>query len=178
MFHVGGGGRNRKSLQFVGFKDIQDCDAFSNAFIIENDENGKPIPVEKQVLTNESGRVLMDAKELKSALETGIGRLEIDGDYDTTYTTYAKDLDKEELRAMMNPGKGFYYLNTELHQALVEYGFSEEEVTLAEKANDIKTLIDEMGHFDYISSNFEEVPENNDFDFDIYKVGNKFYKKL
>ena len=179
MFQIKGGGGNKRSLQFEGFKKIYDCYDWNNFFIHQTDENDVPIPEDEQVLTDETGRELMNAEELKVALETGIGRIEIDGDYDTVYTTYAEDLDENELLAMINPGRGFHYLEEELHQALLQYGIDEVAVTLAEKADDIETLItDTLGGFNYIKDNFEEVSEDDEFDFTIYKVDNKFYKKI
>ena len=179
MFHISGGGGNSRGLEFIGFKEINECGDWDAAFINEEDEDGNPIPEEERELTHESGRVLMDSDELKKALDTGIGRIEIDGYYNTTYTTYAEDLSEEELSAMVNPGKGFHYLDSELHQALIEYGFTEEEVALAAEADDIETLVqDHLYGCDYISSNYEEVEKDDAADFNIYKVGGKFYKKI
>jgi hypothetical protein len=178
MFHICGGGGNKRGLEFIGFKKIYECADWDAAFVNEENEDGNPTPEEERELTNESGRVLLDSDELKKALDTGIGRLEIDGDYDTVYTVYAEELSEEELSAMVNPGQGFHYLDSELHKALIEYGFAEEEVALAAEADDIETLVQDHLHgFDYVKANYEEVEKDDDSGFNIYKVGGKFYRE-
>ena len=48
----------------------------------------------------------------QSDVENGIGIIDIDGDYDTTYTKYLKDVNKDEIQAMKD-GDGFKGLNVE-----------------------------------------------------------------
>ena len=48
---------------------------------------------------------------------TGVGRIEIDGDYDTTYTKYLSDLDAAEIRAII---KSIYWQQEEVYIALLD----------------------------------------------------------
>lgn len=85
------GGKGR--ITFEGFEKITDCYDFQqNTFIREDDD--------VQILTDCSDRELMDSSELQHAINTGIGRLDFDGDYNTVYTTYLEDLDEDEYNAL------------------------------------------------------------------------------
>lgn len=42
---------------------------------------------------------------------SGIGAINIDNDYDTTYNKYSDDLTEEEVRAMRDRGQGYFGLN-------------------------------------------------------------------
>ena len=99
MFHIGRGGRfyNGGHLTFVGFKKIDECEDWNGAFEQNRDKNSRFC---KTYLTDGNGNVLMDADEYKVAIETGIGCLGLDGEYDTTYTTYTDELTDNQLRAM------------------------------------------------------------------------------
>ena len=107
MFHIGRGGRfyNSGHLTFVGFNKINEChDWQQNTFDKTRDEKGKFC---KPYLIDCSGNVLMDADQYQEAVETGIGILNFDHDYDTTYTTYTDELSVAELEAMSeNPYYG------------------------------------------------------------------------
>ena len=100
-FHIGRGGRfynsGHKTFQDSG-KSIMDY-IYSNDcqfYIHDEDENGVEIPSNEQTLIDAHGNELMDAEDLKTARETGCGTLNIDNDYDTTYTCFLKDVDDDE----------------------------------------------------------------------------------
>ena len=100
MFNIGRGGRfnNGGNLTFEGFKRINECHDWSqNTFEINRDSKSKFC---KKFLVDGSGNQLMNATEYMTALETGIGCLDFDGEYDTTYTTYTDELSNDELCAM------------------------------------------------------------------------------
>lgn len=98
MFHIGRGGtfNSQGHLSFKGSERIDECYDWSEQFIHDTDESGKLLPEEEWILLDSNGNEIMDSKELRIALNTGIGTLNIDGDYDTTYTTYLKDVSEEE----------------------------------------------------------------------------------
>jgi len=100
MFHIGRGGmfNNSGHLSFVGFKKIDDChDWEQNTFSKSRDEKSRFCST---FLTDCSGNVLMNADEYKKAIDEGIGTLDFDGVYDTTYTTYTEELSDDELYAL------------------------------------------------------------------------------
>jgi len=107
MFHIGRGGRfhNEGHLTFVVFNKIDEChDWQQNTFSKDRDEKGRFC---NPYLTDCSGNVLMDADQYHEAIEIGIGILNFDNEYDTTYTTYTDELSVAELEAMSeNPYYG------------------------------------------------------------------------
>ena len=121
MFHIGRSGRfhNACHLTFKGLNRIDQCHDWSqNTFIRERDfATGKFC---NPYLADCSGNQLMNSDELKTALETGIGRLEFDGNYDTTYTTYTDELTEDELYAMSKE-RGYAYVD----EILETYGYSD-----------------------------------------------------
>ncbi|MDR1561109.1 MAG: hypothetical protein LBS23_02010 [Holosporaceae bacterium] len=184
MFHISGGGGNRNELSFVGFDPISECSDFETELYLRDDEGNIVDSFDEAEphyeWTNSQGNGVGLTYE---EYESGIGRIDIDGDYDTTYTVYVEDMDEDEFQAMVNPGRGFYYLDDELDSALVEYGFSEQEVALARAANDIDALTqcgrgsykNDVYSSNYINDEYEVVNKEDEYD---YKVGNIFYKKI
>lgn len=111
MFHIKGGGGNNRQLEFVGDKKITDCyDWDANTFLHDEDEEGNALPEDQHYLHDCSGHELMDAEELKKALETGIGCLDFDGDYDTTYTEYLEDISENEYWKLDEDWKRIYQI--------------------------------------------------------------------
>ncbi|MDR0753927.1 MAG: hypothetical protein LBF04_00890 [Prevotellaceae bacterium] len=158
----------KNKLKFHGFGEITDAPIWDELFIIDGE------------LKTETGRVLMDEGELQEALATGIGIIEIDNNYDTWYTCFVDELDERELKEMMFPEQGFHYLDEELDEALIEFGFTELEVKLAREFDDLYELYNShLCHYDYVDNNYEVVDfasetEENEF----MKIDNKFYIKL
>ncbi len=171
MFHVGRGGRfgNAGHLTFVGFKPIDDSYEVENLFIHENefDEYGNPIEVG---VFDCSGKLIMSIENWHEACRTGIGRIDIDGAYDTTYTEYVDSLSENELEAMAAYG-GQQVLN-----ALMEFGYSCEEVAVAEYFSELESLVEYKTGGEYISFNYDVIdaePEDGDF----FEFDGKFYVK-
>lgn len=95
-FHVGRGGRffNPGHKTFNGHvKRLSDCYEH-NAFIHREDFNGNPLPDEEWILDNGSGRALLTGRD---AIESPVGVLDWDGDYDTDIVKYIEDCDEVEL---------------------------------------------------------------------------------
>ena len=88
-FHIGRGGRfwNQGHLSFVGEKKIGD---FIDDLFWDTDEDGNAIP-DAELRTDSGHEVGCTWAEV----ETGIGRIDIDGDYDTTYTMKLSDVEED-----------------------------------------------------------------------------------
>jgi hypothetical protein len=92
-FHIGKGGRfnNSGHLSYIGENDINN---FTNDLFLSEDES------EYLDLNGEKVGLLVD--------NNGIGYIDIDGQYDTTYTTTVGQMTDEEVSAVMNRGFGWY----------------------------------------------------------------------
>lgn len=93
LFHIHGGGGNNKRIEFYSMGGITDCPEWNDLFTQEDEEG-------VITLTDCEGYELMDAEEYIIAITTGVGRLELDGDYNTWYSTPLEELDEEEFHAL------------------------------------------------------------------------------
>ena len=115
-FRINGGGGNRRRVSCLGEHKISD---FTDDLFSPVDEEGNEIEGEYH---DECGNgVGLTTEEAR----TGIGRIDIDGDYDTTYTLKLGDInyDDEEARAMVQESDLFtaeqailYFINGESRQ--------------------------------------------------------------
>lgn len=64
------------------------------------------------------GASMQEVGLLRKEVEEGIGKIDIDGDYNTTYTTYIEDCDRSELLALAKSNEW---------ELLKEYGFKDAE---------------------------------------------------
>lgn len=94
-FHIGRGGRFHNP-GFLTLKsaetEIMKTSAFNNLFI---DEDAKPEDEYRDASGNPIGLTVAQA-------ESGIGMIDIDGGYDTTYTTKIADLSEAEINAVID----------------------------------------------------------------------------
>ena len=92
-FHIGRGGRfyNSGHLSYIGENTIN---YFTNDLFLSEDES------EYLDLNGEKVGLLVE--------NDGIGRIDIDGQYDTTYTTTVGQMTDEEVSAIINRGAGWY----------------------------------------------------------------------
>jgi hypothetical protein len=160
MFHISGGGGNARKLECIDVdKSIVDCASWNDLFIGLDDKQG---------LYNCDGNEVLSLDELRHAQSTGIGRLEIDGDYDTTYTTYAEAMSENELRVFLKfrNGNGYDYV-------LQGYGFTAEAIQLADYFNDWDWLID-ANEDNYVANNYD-VRDTEPDDEDFLEIDGKFY---
>ncbi|MCL1942007.1 MAG: hypothetical protein FWF54_00420 [Candidatus Azobacteroides sp.] len=123
MFHIGRGGRfhNQGHLTFEGIQKITDCHDWAyNTFLHDTDGDETLLPEDEWKLSDGGGNELMNGKELQTALSTGIGSLDFDGGYDTTYTTYLEELSEKE----------FTLIDSDLKRAylVLVCGFDEEKL--------------------------------------------------
>lgn len=98
-FHIGRGGRfhNSGHLTFQGAKKITETDDFGKLFpprFKNGNDNLKSLKAEWK---DECGNSVELTNEM---IRSGIGIINHDNDYDTTYTTYLKDLSKDEIYAI------------------------------------------------------------------------------
>lgn len=92
-FHIGKGGRyyNSGHLSYIGEHTIN---YFTNDLFLSENESEYLDP------NGEKVGLLFD--------NNGIGRIDIDGEYDTTYTTTVGQMTDEEVSAIINRGAGWY----------------------------------------------------------------------
>jgi hypothetical protein len=99
-FHIGRGGRfnNQGFLYFVGeSKGIAHTSAYGNDVFPPCNDEGETID-EGECLNCNGNEVGLTMEEANS----GIGRIDLDGDYDTTYTTYLEDISEKEIQAIID----------------------------------------------------------------------------
>ncbi len=119
-FHIGRGGRfyNEGHTSFIGEKSISD---FVSDFYLNSDET-------EYTLDGDDGSLVGLSVE---ECETGIGRINIDGGYNTTYTRYIEDCTDEELEiiAKTKEERGYYASENvyeEVKIEMIERGLIEE----------------------------------------------------
>lgn len=91
-FHIGRGGRfnNSGHLSYIGENTIN---SFTNDLFLNESQT---------MYTDTNGN------ELLSVENNGIGCIDIDGQYNTTYTTTVGQMTDEEVSAIINRGAGWY----------------------------------------------------------------------
>ena len=91
-FHIGRGGRfyNSGHLSYIGENTIN---SFTNDLFLNESQT---------MYTDTNGN------ELLSVENNGIGCIDIDGQYNTTYTTTVGQMTDEEVSAIINIGAGWY----------------------------------------------------------------------
>ncbi len=97
-FHIGRGGRFNNQGHKTYRNDIKDFQELlryytNELFFYTEDEGGNELPAEEWAVKDESGSVLLQGRE---EIESEIGRLDFDGEYDTTYVCSIDELDDEE----------------------------------------------------------------------------------
>lgn len=99
-FHIGRGGRfnNPGHLSFDGTKKITETSDFSNLYPPKFKNGNDDLKTLKAEWLDEIGNSVELTNEM---IKTGVGRINIDNDFDTTYTTYLKDLTENEIDAIM-----------------------------------------------------------------------------
>jgi hypothetical protein len=118
-FHIGRGGHfnNPGHLTFHGEEDFQQlisrCSDVS--MIINEDENGKPLPDEDWQLVDTGSNVILQGRD---EIEAMTGRLEWDTIYDTDYVTTMDDLSEAEEDLIWEAYKNEEYMSDELKDAI------------------------------------------------------------
>jgi hypothetical protein len=118
-FHIGRGGHfnNPGHLTFHGEEDFQQlisrCSDVS--MIINEDENGKPLPDEDWQLVDTGSNVILQGRD---EIEAMTGRLEWDTIYDTDYVTTVDDLSESETELIWKAYCDEEYMSEELKDAI------------------------------------------------------------
>ena len=161
-FHVSRGGRfyNGGHINFVGEEKIGEGAAFNELMYDE----------EQNIYLDGSGNPLHDDLTQED-IESGIGRINIDHEYDTTYTTYADELsDNEKLAiARANPWNCAELLGIDPHT-----------YKILEATMKLKEWI-EYGYMDLEDINLEEITEeeyDEEFGAETHSVDGKFYREI
>ena len=169
-FHVGRGGRfnNAGFLKCNGVvKSISDTENFKNNCYPPKYKNGNDDlkTLKAEWLNCNGNSVGLTNEDVKN----GLGKIDLDGNYDTTYTTYMDNLTDEELSALvaLNPWN--------LKDLLVESGFNQDAVEVAIYFNELEDLLkcnseDYLSEFEVSEIEFEN--DNKTLEFE-----GKFYQK-
>lgn len=99
-FHIGRGGRfyNPGHLTFSGTKKITETSDFSNLVAPKYKNGNDDLRTLKAEWLDETGNSVELTNEM---VKTGIGIINHDHAYDTTYTTYLKDLTENEISSIV-----------------------------------------------------------------------------
>ena len=101
-FHVGTDGYNNKpghKTYCSCVKNLQEFLHYNNAFINCEDEDGNPLPDNEWTLTDQGGNIILEGRQ---EIESPVGVLEWDYDYDTDIAKYIEDCDDEEIDLIYN----------------------------------------------------------------------------
>lgn len=101
-FHVGRGGylNNPGQKTYNPYvKNLQEFLHYNNSFINCEDEDGNELPDEEWTLTDQGGNIILEGRE---EIESPVGVLYWDYDYDTDIARYIEDCDEEEIDLIYN----------------------------------------------------------------------------
>ena len=101
-FHVGTDGYNNKpghKTYCSCVKNLQEFLHYNNAFINCEDEDGNPLPDDEWTLTDQGGNIILEGRQ---EIESPVGVLYWDYDYDTDIAKYIEDCDDEEIDLIYN----------------------------------------------------------------------------
>lgn len=99
-FHIGRGGRfnNQGHKTYIGTaRGLSDC--FGDAFIISEDPDGNVLPDKDWQLVDGGGNVILQGR---NAIESPVGVLDWDGEYDTDIVRYLSECSDEEYRLIID----------------------------------------------------------------------------
>ena len=80
-------------------KNLQEFLHYNNAFINFEDEDGNELPDDEWTLTDQGGNIILEGRQ---EIESPVGVLEWDYDYDTDIARYIEDCDDEEIDLIYN----------------------------------------------------------------------------
>jgi hypothetical protein len=99
--------------------------------------------------------------------ESGVGSINIDGEYDTTYTKYIDDCDKDEMLLIINSDP------YDLSELMKEAGYSEYEIF-----NSFNCISEMLDGYSLKYCDIEEISEDeyNDDEYGYKKINDKYYR--
>jgi hypothetical protein len=118
-------------------------------------------------------------------VDSGIGRINIDNDYDTIYTAYLDECSDSEINAIID--SNVWNKEDLLDEYAESVGFSDKEIKLMRHFDDYKdTLIfgvptfkyGERAGYVYGEAEYEEHESDEDLDEKYLEIDGKFYTKL
>jgi len=176
-FHIGRGGsfHNPGYLTCKGVGDITQCSDWNHLFLYEEDEDGNELPLEDKGLFDCSGNQIMDWEDYEIACCTGIGRLDLDGKYDTTYACYASECDEYEINAFVDSCSSFSCFEFEI---LEEMGFERTAFQVANHFDDLVGYLTGYEPEEYLNRYYnisEEEPEDGE---DYFQLNGIYYTEL
>ena len=114
-FHVGRGGYLNNPGQKIYnpyVKTLQDIyNSVDNCFIINEDEDGNPLPDNEWTLTDQGGNIILEGRD---EIESPVGVLEWDTIYDTDIVKYIEDCTDEEIELIMKAYQNYEIENNYL----------------------------------------------------------------
>lgn len=108
-FHIGRGGRfhNAGHKTYVGtVNGLSDCFGESTMLISE-DENGKPLPDSEWQLVDGGSNVILSGRD---EIESEMGILDWDGEYDTDIVRYLSECDDDEYQLILDAAERGEYV--------------------------------------------------------------------
>lgn len=114
-FHVGRGGyhHNPGHKSYCPYvKTIQDIyNSTDNCFIMNEDEDGNPLPDDEWTLTDQGGNIILEGRQ---EIESPVGILEWDTIYDTDIVKYIEDCTDEEIKLIMKAYQNYEIENNDM----------------------------------------------------------------
>jgi hypothetical protein len=122
-FHIGLGGRfyNPGHLTFVGTKEITKTSDFDRLFPPRYKNGNENLRSLKAEWRDECGNSVELTNEM---IKTGVGIINFDNDYDTTYTTRLGDLSESEIEAIQEANPWDLEI---INNALIELGLVDQD---------------------------------------------------
>ncbi len=108
-FHIGRGGQfhNAGHKTYVGtVNGLSDCFGEST-IIINEDENGKPLPDSEWYLVDGGGNVILSGRD---KIESDTGVLDWDGEYDTDIVRHLSECDDDEYQLILDAAERGEYV--------------------------------------------------------------------
>ena len=111
-FHVGRGGYHKNP----GYKSFNPYahsiqDFFDYGFLYYEDEDGNTLPDEEWTLTDQGGNIILEGRQ---EIESPVGVLYWDYDYDTDIVRYVEDCDDDEIEILYNELINYKYMDDDV----------------------------------------------------------------
>lgn len=111
-FHIGRGGRfyNQGHKTFLGTANNL-SDFFGKGFLYSEDDDGNALPDKDWKLLDGAGNIILEGRE---AIESPVGVLDWDGDYDTDIVRYLSECSDEEYQLIIDAYNNNEYVDDDI----------------------------------------------------------------